>query len=52
MAVNENTLEQAIIAELQEKGYENASMRTIAEKAGITVGNIYRYWKEVSGQRL
>ena len=44
------TTRQAILdaarSEFQEKGYENASMRTIAEKAGITVGNIYRYFKD------
>ncbi len=39
---------QAIIAaakeEFLERGYEDASMRSIAQKAGITVGNIYRYF--------
>ena len=30
--------------EFEEKGYEDASMRSIANKAGITVGNIYRYF--------
>ena len=44
------TTRQAILdaarSEFQKKGYENASMRTIAEKAGITVGNIYRYFKD------
>ena len=41
-------IRQAIIAaateEFQNKGYEDASMRSIAEKANITVGNIYRYF--------
>ncbi|MBR4462281.1 MAG: TetR/AcrR family transcriptional regulator [Erysipelotrichaceae bacterium] len=40
---------QAIIeaarAELQEKGYKDASMRSIASKADMTVGNLYRYFK-------
>ncbi|MBQ6334735.1 MAG: TetR/AcrR family transcriptional regulator [Erysipelotrichaceae bacterium] len=39
---------QAIIEaakqEFLEKGYEEASMRSIAAKADITVGNIYRYF--------
>ena len=39
---------QAIIAaakeEFLEKGYDDASMRSIAAKANITVGNIYRYF--------
>ncbi|MCR4856558.1 MAG: TetR/AcrR family transcriptional regulator [Erysipelotrichaceae bacterium] len=39
---------QAIITaakeEFLERGYEDASMRSIAQKAGITVGNIYRYF--------
>ncbi len=39
---------QAIIAaakeEFLERGYEDASMRSIARKAGITAGNIYRYF--------
>jgi AcrR family transcriptional regulator len=39
---------QAIIAaakeEFLERGYEDASMRSIAQKAGITAGNIYRYF--------
>ena len=30
--------------EFLEKGYEDASMRNIAANAGITVGNIYRYF--------
>ncbi len=39
---------QAIITaakeEFLERGYEDASMRSIAQKAGITAGNIYRYF--------
>ena len=42
-------LRQAIIdaarEEFLDKGYEDASMRNIAAKAGITVGNIYRYFR-------
>lgn len=33
------------VDEFIEKGYDNASMRNIAKKAGITVGNIYRYFE-------
>ena len=40
---------QAIIEaarqELREKGYQDASMRSIAAKADMTVGNLYRYFK-------
>lgn len=40
---------QAIIKaakeEFLEKGYDDASMRSIAAKANITVGNIYRYFE-------
>ncbi len=40
---------QAIIEaarqELREKGYNDASMRSIAAKAEMTVGNLYRYFK-------
>lgn len=31
--------------EFLEKGFSKASMRIIAEKSGITVGNIYRYFE-------
>lgn len=31
--------------EFLEKGYKNASMRSIAKKANMTVGNLYRYYK-------
>ena len=41
-------LRQAIISSATEEflnnGYENASMRNIARKANMTVGNIYRYF--------
>jgi len=33
------------LREFREKGFENASMRRIAKKAGMTVGNLYRYFK-------
>ena len=35
---------EAAREEFLEKGYRNASMRSIAEKAGMTVGNLYRYF--------
>jgi len=35
----------AALAEFSEKGYEKASMRNIAKRAGITAGNMYRYFK-------
>lgn len=35
---------EAAAAEFNEKGFENASMRQIASRAGITPGNIYRYF--------
>jgi len=35
----------AALDEFSEKGYEKASMREIAAKAGITAGNMYRYFK-------
>lgn len=34
----------AAVGEFREKGYPGASMRAIAARAGITVGNIYRYF--------
>lgn len=36
---------EAAKKEFLEKGYEDASMRNIAASAGITVGNIYRYFE-------
>jgi len=36
---------QAALTEFSEKGYEKASMRNIAKRAGITAGNMYRYFK-------
>ena len=39
-----NSISAAALKEFREKGYLEASMRTIAKNAGITVGNIYRYF--------
>ncbi len=39
-----NAILTSAAAEFNEKGFENASMRQIASKAGITPGNIYRYF--------
>ncbi len=36
---------KSAVDEFIEKGYEYASMRNIAKKAGITAGNIYRYFE-------
>lgn len=36
---------QAAITEFREHGYADASMRRMAKAAGITTGNIYRYFK-------
>ena len=35
---------EAAKEEFLEKGYKDASMRTIAKKANMTVGNLYRYF--------
>jgi AcrR family transcriptional regulator len=35
---------RAALVEFKEKGYDGASMRNIAHSAGITSGNIYRYF--------
>ncbi|MFZ5969499.1 MAG: TetR/AcrR family transcriptional regulator [Bacillota bacterium] len=40
-----NKIHQAALAEFKEKGFLNASMRSIAERGGMTVGNLYRYFK-------
>lgn len=37
---------EAAIKEFAEKGFTNASMRDIAKGAGMTVGNLYRYFKD------
>jgi AcrR family transcriptional regulator len=42
--VKDNILEAAKAVFLK-TGYKGATMRTIADQAGITVGNLYRYYK-------
>lgn len=42
--VRDNIIESAR-TEFLEKGFSKASMRIIAQKSGITVGNIYRYFE-------
>jgi AcrR family transcriptional regulator len=37
---------ESAIKEFSEKGFKNASMREIARNAGMTVGNLYRYFKD------
>lgn len=39
-----NAIVAAALSEFMEKGYSGASMRAIARAAGITAGNIYRYF--------
>ena len=39
-----NAIVAAALSEFMEKGYGGASMRSIASSAGITAGNIYRYF--------
>jgi len=39
------TIHQAALLEFYEKGFKDASMRSIAERGGMTVGNLYRYFK-------
>ncbi|OGO78151.1 MAG: hypothetical protein A2Y23_12250 [Clostridiales bacterium GWB2_37_7] len=38
-------IHQAALAEFYEKGFKEASMRSIAERGGMTVGNLYRYFE-------
>jgi len=45
--IRENILKTAL-GEFADKGFEKASMREIALKAGITVGNMYRYFENKS----
>ncbi|WP_069648843.1 TetR/AcrR family transcriptional regulator [Caloranaerobacter ferrireducens] len=40
-----DSIYNAALKEFKEKGYEKASMRSIAKKAGVSVGNMYRYFK-------
>jgi len=44
-----NKILTAASTEFNDKGFENASMRKIAAKAGITPGNVYRYFKNKEG---
>ncbi|PIE51799.1 hypothetical protein CSA37_00570 [Candidatus Fermentibacteria bacterium] len=37
---------ESALAEFQEKGFQNASMRCIAKNAGFAVGNIYNYFRD------
>lgn len=37
---------ESAIKEFYGKGFKNASMREIAKNAGMTVGNLYRYFKD------
>lgn len=36
---------EAARQEFLEKGFKNASMRSIAQRSGLSVGNLYRYFK-------
>ena len=38
-------IKKAAISEFEENGYQKTSMRSIALKAGVTVGNLYRYFE-------
>jgi AcrR family transcriptional regulator len=38
-------IKKAARNEFEQKGYQKASMRSIALSAGVTVGNLYRYFK-------
>jgi len=38
-------IKKAAIYEFEENGYQKTSMRSIASSAGVTVGNLYRYFK-------
>ncbi len=40
-----NRIYEAAVKEFSEKGFANASMRSIAKGAGMTVGNMYRYFR-------
>lgn len=40
-----NRISEAALQEFSEKGYLDASMRTIAAKAEVSLGNLYRYFK-------
>lgn len=36
---------KAATYEFREKGFQNSSMRSIAKRSGMTVGNLYRYFR-------
>lgn len=38
-------VKKAAISEFEENGYQKTSMRSIALNAGVTVGNLYRYFE-------
>jgi len=40
-----DSIHKAALLEFRENGYHKASMRNIAKRAGIAVGNMYRYFK-------
>jgi AcrR family transcriptional regulator len=40
-----NRIIEEALKEFNEKGYEGASIRSIAKKSGTSVGNIYKYFK-------
>ena len=40
-----NNILKAAKAEFKKNGFEKSDMRTIAEKAGCTCGNCYRYFR-------
>ena len=39
-------IKKAALSEFEENGYQRTSMRSIASGAGVTVGNLYRYFKD------
>jgi AcrR family transcriptional regulator len=39
-----NRIKQSALAEFKDKGFRKSSMRGIAKRAGITAGNLYRYF--------
>ncbi|WP_432662731.1 TetR/AcrR family transcriptional regulator [Wukongibacter baidiensis] len=39
-----NNILKAAIGEFRENGFKNSSMRNIAKRSGMTVGNLYRYF--------
>lgn len=40
-----NNILKAATCEFKENGFKNSSMRNIAKRSGMTVGNLYRYFK-------